>query len=208
MEAFLPDVERVKDSSSGSAKRAERFLLSEAWDAQDPKGPYPIINTNLILVNSPTLKYRLRGGDNFALTPWYCGSNATGWASTEKFAGGTLTLATAMAISGAAVNPNTAVGGKGLTRNRFVSAVMTLLNLRLGFWVRRPCRCVGRRSPAEPLASGSHILHSPLRVQRGTEFPRTQRRRPFRESRHLRTCAPRLSIDHSVRRRAGYPRIL
>jgi predicted acylesterase/phospholipase RssA len=138
MEAFLPDIERVKDGSPGSAKRAERFLLSQAWDADDPRGPYPIINTNLILVNSSTLKYRLRGGDNFALTPLYCGSNATGWICTAKFAGGTLTLPTAMAISGAAANPNTAVGGKGLTRNRFVSAVMTLLNLRLGFWVQHP----------------------------------------------------------------------
>jgi predicted acylesterase/phospholipase RssA len=140
MEAFLPDIERVKNDAPGSAKRAERFPLSGAWNAQDPKGPYPIINTNVVLVNSGTLKYRLRGGDSFALTPLYCGSNATGWTSTKTFAGGTLTLATAMAISGAAANPNTGVGGKGLTRNRFVSAVMTLLNLRLGFWVRRPSR--------------------------------------------------------------------
>jgi Patatin-like phospholipase len=140
MEAFLPDIERVMDGSPGSAKRAERFQLSEAWDADDPKGPYPIINTNLLLVNSCTLKYRLRGGDSFALTPLYCGSNATGWTSTKNFAAGNMTLATAMAVSGAAANPNTGAGGKGLTRNRFVSAVMTLLNLRLGFWVRRPTR--------------------------------------------------------------------
>ena len=140
MEAFLPDIERVEGGSPGSAKRSERFLLSEAWDAGIPKGPYPIINANVVLVNSGTLKYRLRGGDSFALTPLYCGGNATGWTSTKKFAGGKLTLATAMAISGAAANPNTGVGGKGLTRSRFVSAVMTLLNLRLGFWVRRPCR--------------------------------------------------------------------
>jgi hypothetical protein len=140
MEAFLPDIERVEDGAPGSAKRAERFLLSEAWDAEIPKGPYPIINTNVVLVNSGTLKYRLRGGDSFALTPLYCGSNATGWTSTQKFAGGKLTLATAMAISGAAANPNSGVAGKGLTRSRFVSAVMTLLNLRLGFWVRHPCR--------------------------------------------------------------------
>jgi predicted acylesterase/phospholipase RssA len=147
MEAFLPDIERVKSDEPGSAKRAERFLLAEAWNAQDPRGPYPIVNTNTVLVNSDNLKYRLRGGDSFTLTPLYCGSNATGWTSTKTFAGGTLTLATAMAISGAAANPNTGVGGRGLTRNRFVSAVMTLLNLRLGFWVRHPSptRAVARR---------------------------------------------------------------
>jgi hypothetical protein len=156
MEAFLPDIERVKNGSPGSAKRAERFLLPQAWDEQDPKGPYPIINTNLILVNSDIFKCRLRGGDSFVLTPLYCGSSATGWVRTEKFAGGTLTLATAMAISGAAANPNTGVGGKGLTRNRFVAAVMTLLNLRLGFWVRHP--------------GCSAIAHQPNHVHPGLTF--------------------------------------
>lgn len=138
MEAFLPDVERVEDNSSGSARRAERFMFSEAWRRDAPSGPYPIVNTNVILVNSSVPQYRSRGGDSFALTPMYCGSGATGWIKTVKFCAGTLTLPTAMAISGAAANPNTGVGGKGLTRNRFVSAVMTLFNLRLGLWVRRP----------------------------------------------------------------------
>lgn len=42
-------------------------------------------------------------------------------------------LATAMAISGAAVEPNV-----GATRSRALAAVMTLLNARLGYWLRNP----------------------------------------------------------------------
>ena len=51
-----------------------------------------------------------------------------------------MTLPTAMAISGAAANPNTGVGGVGLTRNPLVSILMALLNLRLGYWAQNPLR--------------------------------------------------------------------
>ncbi|MEM9494344.1 MAG: hypothetical protein AAGC55_34680, partial [Myxococcota bacterium] len=45
---------------------------------------------------------------------------------------------TAMATSGAAANPRTGVGGRGVTRNRFLSIAMTLLNFRLGYWIPKP----------------------------------------------------------------------
>jgi len=43
-----------------------------------------------------------------------------------------------MAISAAAVNPNTGVGGQGLTRNPFLSLAMALLNLGIGYWATHP----------------------------------------------------------------------
>jgi hypothetical protein len=52
--------------------------------------------------------------------------------------GDSLRLPTAMAISGAAVNPNTGVGGSGLTRNRPVALLLSLLNIRLGYWALNP----------------------------------------------------------------------
>jgi len=51
---------------------------------------------------------------------------------------GNMTMATAVAISGAAVNPNTGVGGNGIARNKLLSLVMSLLNLRLGYWAHNP----------------------------------------------------------------------
>ncbi len=43
-----------------------------------------------------------------------------------------------MAISGAAANPNAGGGGTGITRNPIVSIVMSLFNVRLGYWVPNP----------------------------------------------------------------------
>jgi hypothetical protein len=100
-----------------------------------PTAPYHLLNTNVILVNSPQRTWRSRGGDSFVLSPLLCGSNATGWCSTRKFLGGDLSLATAMAISGAAANP---YAGGGLFRNRPVALLMSLANLRLGYWVGHP----------------------------------------------------------------------
>ena len=48
-----------------------------------------------------------------------------------------MTLSTAMAISGAAINPHAAAQA-GPTRSGFVSFLMTFLNLGLGYWVNNP----------------------------------------------------------------------
>lgn len=143
MEAFLPDWSTVDIGKNTKlearpATNADSYKLHQAWSAEKSKGPFPIINTNVILVNSENRKWRNWGGDSFVLTPQMCGSDATRWSRTSKFTAGQLTLPSAMAISGAAVHPNAGPGGDGLTRNRVVAIVMTLLNFRLGYWVRRP----------------------------------------------------------------------
>jgi hypothetical protein len=51
-----------------------------------------------------------------------------------------MTLPTAMAISGAAANPNTGVGGVGLSRNRLIAMLMAFIGLRLGYWIPNFCR--------------------------------------------------------------------
>ena len=138
METFMPDIRDALKNKTGAAFGADGATLHELSKEDDPRGPYHIVNTNLVLVNSDVDLYQDRGGDNFILSPLYCGSNATGWCSTSDFMGGKMTLATAMAISGAAANPNTGVGGEGLTRNLFLSLVMSLLNLKLGYWACNP----------------------------------------------------------------------
>ncbi|HSH74434.1 MAG TPA: hypothetical protein VLA09_01925, partial [Longimicrobiales bacterium] len=137
METFMPPIDRALKDETGKALGADKTPLSKMWrSGGDARGPYHILNTNLVLVDSERRTWRTRGGDSFILSPFYCGSTATGWRRTEHFERNTMTLATAMAISAAAANPNTGVGGKGLTRSKFVSLLMALLNLRLGSWVR------------------------------------------------------------------------
>jgi hypothetical protein len=135
LEAFMPGYEAALEERTDAAPQAaERMRLPEASTA----APYHIINTNMVLVRAKSRRRRIRGGDSFILTRDYCGSNATGWRKTDEFMDGKMTVPTAMAISGAAANPNTGVGGVGLARSKVVSALMTLVNLRLGYWAPHP----------------------------------------------------------------------
>ena len=107
-----------------------------------------------MLVDSDCRRWRKRGGDAFLLSPRYCGSTATGWVPTDDYMQrDPLTLATAIAISGAAANPNTGAGGAGPTRRPLLSLLMALLNVRLGYWVPRPHAAPHRRVPRQRVAN-------------------------------------------------------
>jgi hypothetical protein len=141
METFMPDARTVEKNRWGPATEAESRPLHEM--CKETRRPYHLINAHIVLVNSGESSYRGRGGDSFLLSPLHCGSDATGYCCTKKFMRKKpkdrgMTLATAMAISGAAMNPHTGVVGKGITRNRLFSVLMGLLNLRLGYWTRNP----------------------------------------------------------------------
>ena len=170
METFMPDMKNVierEDLAAGASPEAEATMLGAVCAAhEDPRnpapkgeyaGPYHLLNANVVLVGSETPRYRGRGGDNFILSPLYVGSNATGWKASDPSTKSGMTLATAMAVSGAAVNPNAAVGGDGITRQPVLAAVMTLLNLRLGYWLRTP-GCPDAASARKPPARWSSWL--------------------------------------------------
>lgn len=142
METFMPEINAVDENRWQPAISADKTLLEDMCKGTNKK-PYHIINTNLILANSEKVKFRSRGGDNFVLSPLYCGSSATGWCKTDKTHGHfsrRVSLATAMATSAAAVNPNAGVSGEGATRNTIVSVMFIILNIRLGFWMTNPTK--------------------------------------------------------------------
>lgn len=136
METFMPDLNNVLSGHYAKAAESSRANKEPLHTMDD--GPYHIVNANVVLVSSDKPKFRVRGGDNFILTPEYCGSYATGWRATENFMGGGMTLASAMAISGAALNPSAGCGGEGITRSPVLSVLMGLLNFRLGYWAPNP----------------------------------------------------------------------
>ncbi|MCK5432889.1 MAG: hypothetical protein KAJ03_09100, partial [Gammaproteobacteria bacterium] len=138
MESFMPDIDTALVNDTGMAKGADEAYLCCFNDKENPTSPYHLVNTNVVLADSSDPIYKVRGGDNFILSPYYCGSNATGWCPTHEYMAGKMTLATAFAVSAAAINPNTGVGGEGVTRNKTVSLVMSLLNLGLGYWAHNP----------------------------------------------------------------------
>jgi hypothetical protein len=95
-------------------------------------GPYLIINTALNQMAGKELAWQQRKATSFVLTPHFSGSGETGYKETEDFCG-CLDLGTAFAISGAAVSPNMGYHSSGA-----IAFLLTLFNVRLGWWVRNP----------------------------------------------------------------------
>lgn len=130
METFMPNSLTIDDSEWRRADSADSTSITVFDDVR----PFHIVNTNVVLVDSDKDFYRGRGGDSFVITPKHAGSEATGYTKTESWLNNRMNLPTAIAISGAAVNPNSGVAGSGITRNRLVSFLLSLLQLRIGYW--------------------------------------------------------------------------
>lgn len=100
----------------------------------DRGGPYHLVNTTLNLVGGRDLETAQRSSASFTLSKLFCGCARTGYRPTELYMCGTLSLGTAVAISGAAASPN--MGALSPTAAR--AMLMTLLNVRLGYWAPTP----------------------------------------------------------------------
>lgn len=135
METFMPELEAVESGTWEPAWSANRAFLE---DAATPSGPYHIYNAALSTRGSSDPRLHSRQADNFILAPLYCGSEATGWHQTSSWPRRKITVPTAMAVSAAAVNPGSGNAGRGATTGWGVSALLALLNLRLGYWVENP----------------------------------------------------------------------
>ena len=81
------------------------------------------------------LEWQQRKAASFTISPLHCGSPALGFAPTAAFGKteGGLSVGRAMAISGAAASPN-----MGYHSSPLVTFVMSLFNVRLGWWLPNP----------------------------------------------------------------------
>ncbi len=105
---------------------------SDLWLGRE--APLHIINATLNLVATTNTAWTQRKAESFTFSPLHCGSLRVGYVPTKAYAGrGGLTLATAMAISGAAFNPN-----MGYHSSPLLTLIMTLFNVRLGYWLPNP----------------------------------------------------------------------
>jgi hypothetical protein len=105
-------------------------------------GPYHIINSAMNVQGSREANRRGRNADFFMFTRDFVGSDLTLYGPTRETIAATsdmeridsrLDLATAMAISGAAISAN-----MGASTVRLLSPTLALLNIRLGYWMRNP----------------------------------------------------------------------
>ena len=123
--------------------------------------PYPIFNAAINLVGGRNLAWQQRKAAAFVFTPEVCGYEyrvdeqtdrgtrhqrelvvpyqpppaavLSAYASTSVHAGGSLGVGLAMATSGAAASPN-----MGYHTSPTLSFLMTVFNVRLGWWLRNP----------------------------------------------------------------------
>ena len=127
--------------ASNFSRNADRFTNFDSTDnfpqadlqtASD--APIHVVNAALNLVDGGKLAWQQRKAESFTFTPYQCGSWRLGYVPSRVYGGlHGVTLGPAMAISGAAFNPN-----MGYNSSPLVTFLMTLFNARLGWWLPNP----------------------------------------------------------------------
>ncbi len=97
-----------------------------------PEKPLHVINGALNLVKGEQLAWQERKAESFTMSRLHCGSLHIGYRPSTDY-GDAITLGTALAISGAAANPN-----MGYHSSPVVGFLMALFNVRLGWWLGNP----------------------------------------------------------------------
>ena len=96
--------------------------------------PVHVINAALNTVATKNLAWQQRKAESFTFSPVSCGCWRLGYLPTAQYGGSKgIRLGTAMAISGAAFNPN-----MGYHSSSLVTLLMTFFNARLGWWLPNP----------------------------------------------------------------------
>ena len=97
--------------------------------------PLHIVNVTLNLVGGDRLEWQDRKAESFTISPLHSGSFWLGYRNSRYYGGDDgISLATAVAISGAAASPNMGY----MMTSPIVRFIMTLFNVRLGFWLGNP----------------------------------------------------------------------
>ena len=150
-----------------------------------------------------------RHSASFTLSPLHCGSDyksrgrkpadTANWDTCRPpipgSAGRRAHVGAGRSVSGAAASPN-----MGYHTSPVVAFLLTVFNMRLGWWFPRPAHG-GSRSVAVSALEPSVPVRRALRRRDGqVAIPDDLRRRPFRESRRLRADQAPLRTDHRQRR--------
>ncbi|MDQ2658797.1 MAG: patatin-like phospholipase family protein [Verrucomicrobiota bacterium] len=97
-----------------------------------PRKLFHVVNIALNLVSGKELAWQERKAQSFTVSPLHSGSWLGGYRASRFYDGG-IELGTAITISGAAANPN-----MGYHSSPLVAILMTLFNVRLGWWAGNP----------------------------------------------------------------------
>lgn len=148
-EAFKPflagdTASKVRDFlAHGNLIFANRLLIEAAFEREirpydfPPRPPHKLVhvlNLTLNLVRGKKLAWQERKAAPFVVTPMHTGSYYLGYRESLDYGGKDgISIATAAAISGAAVSPN-----MGYSSSPVTALLLTLFNVRLGWWLGNP----------------------------------------------------------------------
>ncbi len=114
-----------------------RMAATQATGPKDKVRLFHVINMTLNTVATDNLAWQERKAEPFTVTALHSGNKNphVGYRPTASYGdrNGGITLGTAMAISGAAVSPNS-----GYHSSPLVGMLLSLFNLRLGWWLGNP----------------------------------------------------------------------
>jgi hypothetical protein len=131
---------RVADKFIGFDQNDDMTLCSTVPPDKAKRPLFHIVNMALNLVGGADLAWQERKAESMTATSLHVGSYQLGYRSASEYGGGrkTLTLGTAMAISGAAASPN-----MGYHSSPVLTFILTLFNARLGWWLGNPGKAGG-----------------------------------------------------------------
>ena len=149
-ELLFEDLNRILDSYDLSVTKpqeapydptrslANRRHLDKVLNAYiHPVGsgrPFHIVNMALNLVSGDNLAWQQRKARSFTVSPLHAGSSKLGYRPSREYGGADgISLGTAVAVSGAAASPN-----MGYHSSTALSFLLTLFNVRLGWWLGNP----------------------------------------------------------------------
>ena len=113
-------------------RRALDLAFPSEIHAYTSPRPMHVVNMTLNLVAGDNLAWQERKAESFTVTPLHAGSFRLGYRNSSEYGDG-ISLGTAVAISGAAASPN-----MGYYSAAPLSFLMTLFNVRLGWWLGNP----------------------------------------------------------------------
>ena len=136
----LPDYgeERRPNLFTGFDPNDNVPLHQLAQPDQPVKKPFHVLNIALNLVRSQNLAWQQRKATSFTASPLFCGSWNLGYRLSSEYGssqgvGKSISLGTAMAVSGAAASPN-----MGYHSTPAVTFLLAFFNVRLGWWLGNP----------------------------------------------------------------------
>jgi hypothetical protein len=145
-------LERCYLGASNKNRREDDFTGLDTRDSPRlsclVQRPLPIINTALNITQPGNLAWQERKGASFTFTPLYCGfqfekedgTDSPAYQPTRDYVSGEkspgwISLIMPITISGAAASPNW-----GYHTNQATSFLMTMFNVRLGWWMQNPLK--------------------------------------------------------------------